>query len=572
MLDMKQMQRSFKEFTNHCICWVLLITFSLILVQLLLSQPVHGQAIAPLTNAIEDPSTPRNNAVVSIATIESAPLCTGVLIVPTLVLTAGHCLQGAIVDGGSGRWDSRNPIWRTYNLPEPSPNTGWISQIKGEGRYTNRIIAPFNYRDIETETSNACQALCNGEGQCRGWTYNVSSRRCFLKREPKFRVFFGNRHDSPIATVESSSYSVAGYADIAIMRLDRPVSTDIAIPAPVMSHLFNNERDIRTFLRRQQFVAVGFTISNPTRRNVQMSFGEYPLRNDLVMLRTEGFEGSTIEPGDSGSPLFILRREPDGLKRYVVGISQGVEGGGGRYTLTGVNLARRGALLSFPYDPSSIDRQVAAPIGEWLNNVLYADFTQRFAVVPLYNWYSSARGDNFLSSDPRWASDPLGIVPNSTGLYLDPPRIQNEDYRMFRLEGYAFNPKRPQPLGTVPLWSWYNPAREDNFATTHGLWSSDPRSVSWNGEHISGGRNRDGYTQYRLEGFIYDTRLPQPPNTRPLFSWWNSSRADNFATTDPNWSIDPSTVRWSGEHITNGQTQQGYGIFRLEGYLPTSPR
>lgn len=85
------------------------------------STEANAQALtAP---AAEDPSGLRNDAVVSISTPDSGPGCTGVLVAPTLVLTAGHCLQGAIVDGGSGRWDSRNPIWRRYNLPEPRPQS-----------------------------------------------------------------------------------------------------------------------------------------------------------------------------------------------------------------------------------------------------------------------------------------------------------------------------------------------------------------------------------------------------------------------------------------------------------------
>ncbi len=536
-------------------------------------QQEPGLVQAKLTRATEDPSSPQNDAVVSLGA-HGRGGCSGVLISPMLVLTAGHCFAGAIEDGGSGNWDSRTPIWKDFQMPEPSPNADWVTGIKGRSRiYEGHIIAGFDYRNTVVDNPDACRALCDAEEQCVGWTYKLSERRCFLKQQPSFTVFFGNRHGSPHATRQAHIYSVAGYADIGIMRLEEPVPPDIAIPARVMSHLFDDEAEIRDFLRRQHFEAVGFSMAQPTRRKAAMSYSEYPLREDLVMLRVAGENEATIEGGDSGSPLFLLRRQPDGsTQRYVIGICQGVEGGGGRYTLTGVNLAVRGSLLSFPYDSSRINRRVAAPIGEWLNNVLYADFISRHSVVPLYSWSSASAGDNFLTSDPRWASDPLGIVPDESGQYLDPQRRQNGDYRMFRLEGYAFNPKKPQPAGTVPLWLWYHSERKDNFSTTDPRWSSD-LPVRWEGENIADHRSQEGYTLQSLEGFIYDPKLPQPPNTRPLFSWWCPARGDNFATTDPAWAMDPATVRWSGEHITNGRRQHRpeYQLYRLEGYVPAEP-
>ena len=107
--------------------------------------------------------------------------------------------------------------------------------------------------------------------------------------------------------------------------------------------------------------------------------------------------------------------------------------------------------------------------------------------VPLHSWYNDFRGDNFITSDPRWGGD---IDPNKDG------------YFRFRREGFVYDPKRPQPPGTVPLFSWWNPNLSDNFATADPRWSMPISDIEWNGEHIVNGPTQAGYTLYRLEGFV----------------------------------------------------------------------
>ena len=170
----------------------------------------------------------------------------------------------------------------------------------------------------------------------------------------------------------------------------------------------------------------------------------------------------------------------------------------------------------------------------------------------LLNWFNGDRGDNFLNSDPRW-SGRVGDLVNG--------------YRLFREEGQLFDPRGTRPSGTLPLYSWWNPERQDNFLTSDPHWSMDPSTIRWSGENIANGRVQEGYSLYRLEGYIYDPKRPQPPGTLPLFSWWSSERADNFATTNPRWGIPVGDIRWSGEHITNGIVRDGYALYRLEGYV-----
>lgn len=539
-----------------------------------------GQPAEALTNSFADTSNVVNDAVVSLSPIGIGPSCTGVLVAPTLVLTAGHCMQGAIIDGGSGEWNSQAPIWRAYNLPDPgaelSRNNGWISGLRGSTRmYVNRIIAPFNYNSRAVANVAACQAACADEGRCQGWTYQISTRMCFLKDTPRFQVNFGNTHGSSTLTIASSQYSTPGFADIVMMRLDTPVSATTATPATLLTHLPNTPEGIAAYLRRQTFQAVGFTILQANRRTAPMQFFQYPYvdnidpLNDLAMVVVNNGLNSAIQGGDSGSPLFVTRTVGGRTQRFVVGINQGVGGSLNRYTLTGLNLRQRGQLLTLPYDRSTLDLRRSAAIGEWLQNIMWADFVASSARRPLYNWFGEGRSDNFVTSDPRWASDPRGVQMDGSGDYVDPRRHQ-DGYEMYRLEGYVFDPHRPQPSGTVALWSWFSSERGDNFLTSDPRWASNPASVRWAGESIANPRTQEGYTQYRLEGYIYDPRRPQPPNTRPLWSWFHPGRGDNFHTTDPRWGIPLATVRWVGNNI-EGVDRDGYRLYRLEGFVPINP-
>lgn len=72
--------------------------------------------------------------------------------------------------------------------------------------------------------------------------------------------------------------------------------------------------------------------------------------------------------------------------------------------------------------------------------------------VPLYLWFSPSRGDNFTTSDPRWAGNAGDVRP--------------PDYQFVRVEGYVFSPDAPAPPRTVPLQSWYNERLEDNAVTS----------------------------------------------------------------------------------------------------------
>lgn len=142
--------------------------------------------------------------------------------------------------------------------------------------------------------------------------------------------------------------------------------------------------------------------------------------------------------------------------------------------------------------------------------------------IPLYGWWSLQRGDNLVST--AWS---------------DTGSIQSPDYRFVRVEGYVYSPNEPQPSGTVPLYSWYSPSREDNLVST--AWSD------------TGGIQLPDYRFVRVEGYVYSPNGPQPPGTVPLYSWYSPSREDNLVST-----------AWGD----TGSTQfPDYGFVRVEGYI-----
>ena len=57
-------------------------------------------------------------------------------------------------------------------------------------------------------------------------------------------------------------------------------------------------------------------------------------------------------------------------------------------------------------------------------------------------------------------------------------------------------------------------------------------------------------------GYIFPANASQPVGTVPLLHWYNGTREDNFATSDPNW----------GAPVGTG-TVQGYEFVRKMGYI-----
>jgi hypothetical protein len=240
---------------------------------------------------------------------------------------------------------------------------------------------------------------------------------------------------------------VPGCADIFLVKLEDAVPASDATPAKVLVAAGGGEgaRDANILQGKNLIVAGwGRSESGGTPSVRQVAMGRY-LRNDDEKLYVRGNTGAITDSGDSGGPAFW---DLGGGRRLLVGILQGPTPAANenRYTPT----FRR----SINGKPS---------VGDWFSEVVPDAVLCDEALgalertVPLLSWWSPSRQDNFLTADARWA----GCVQT----------VRSPDYRFVRTEGYLFNPGLPQPPGTVRLYSWFSPDRGDNHTTTHPRWS-----------------------------------------------------------------------------------------------------
>lgn len=175
--------------------------------------------------------------------------------------------------------------------------------------------------------------------------------------------------------------------------------------------------------------------------------------------------------------------------------------------------------------------------------------------VTLVSWWSAARRDHLLTAEPPWSGN--------TG-------ERQDSYVFARDEAIIFDPAAPQPPGTVPLFSWRSDGRKgaasrDYFTTSAPLWRASPDAL---GARRKAERARDGYHPYRLEGYVYDPAAPQPPGTRPLFSWYSAVRDDYLTTAQPEWCLPIAKRGVRCQGTPNGaRHRDGYGFVRLEGYV-----
>lgn len=118
----------------------------------------------------------------------------------------------------------------------------------------------------------------------------------------------------------------------------------------------------------------------------------------------------------------------------------------------------------------------------------------------------------------NWATtDPMYTDPVATEL--------SPSYRHYRHEGWVVSPSvGSQPSGTLPLHSWWSPTFEDNFATTSPV-HTRPLTPTIPPD----------YTAYRLEGFLFSPDQPPPRGTIPVHHWYSGSRGDNFVSSQEGW-------------------------------------
>ena len=214
------------------------------------------------------------------------------------------------------------------------------------------------------------------------------------------------------------------------------------------------------------------------------------------------------------------------------------------------NLGWRGAIG----DARSPDYRLFRIEGQMFN----PDRSQPAGTVPVYSWYSPSRGDNFMTSNPAWR-----------GARGD---TRSPDYRFVRLEGYVYDPYAPPPQGAVPLHSWYDPDRGDNFLTTNRGWAG-----------VKGVSNRSpNYRYVRREGYVvpYDQNPGEVFVDIPVYFQFQYNHTDSRTGLPAYGSAaDPETMRDVDEALArlNDMMEQARGldsrrlVFARAGvrYLPT---
>jgi hypothetical protein len=165
-----------------------------------------------------------------------------------------------LVDGGTGRWDGRTPTFLPYNLPPADPATGWTSGFNGESIIRQgKFQEAFDLAIASVPTTSACSSRCATTTGCVAWPYEQPTQKCAMKQQPKFFVEVGNQHAAPLGTFISSTYSAAGWADVAVLRLERPVPSSMAVPMAVVRNLGDSYAEVRSALNAKPLRIVGFT-------------------------------------------------------------------------------------------------------------------------------------------------------------------------------------------------------------------------------------------------------------------------------------------------------------------------
>ena len=406
----------------------------------------------------DDVNTPAANAVVWING------CTGTLLTPTMVVSAGHC------------------------FPHGNRITGWDAGL-----------------------------VCSDKEVPGRW-YPV---------EQRINVRVGNDQTNPIFTTQASEYTIPGCADIFLVRLDSAVPASAAKPVKVLVSIGggNGARNAGFFRDKELTVAGwGRTERSAAPAIRQVGTARY-VRHDDEKMYVRGAGRTITDAGDSGGPLFW--DHPSGI-RYLVGVLQGPTPGSNenRYTPTfrgeiagkpavgewfreivpdavycddATNPPANTVPLVSWWSPSRADNSTTAD-PRWIGcegtirspdygfvrtegYIFNPTLPQPQGTVRLYSWYSPQRGDNYATTHPRW------IHWEGDGGTRQP------NYRLVRLEGFIFSPDRPQPRGTVPLYGWYSSSRGDNW--TSAAFEADGRR---------GTGLRPDYGPPFLMGYIYPAR------------------------------------------------------------------
>lgn len=200
------------------------------------------------------------------------------------------------------------------------------------------------------------------------------------------------------------------------------------------------------------------------------------------------------------------------------------EDGGDRWLKVSRGLPTISFVTALAWRPE-LDRLL---IGTYGRGVWQAT-VKKSPVADLSGWWSGGYGDNFATRDLNWRG--------CAGATRSP------DYGWVRVEGRLFT--TGSNSGTLPLYHWFSPGRQDNYVTTDPAWAGS-----------TGSTHTPDYQFVRTEGFIYSPDQTPPADSLGLYTWYSPSRGDYFTTSHPTWVGRPGDTR-----------SPDYVCQRVEGYL-----
>ncbi len=131
--------------------------------------------------------------------------------------------------------------------------------------------------------------------------------------------------------------------------------------------------------------------------------------------------------------------------------------------------------------------------------------------IRLYKVWNSGTSNNLTTTRPP------AMLPSGFG----PPRNL----------GFIFAPDKPRPAGTVPLWTFFSPSRNDHLTTCDG--------ARFGLEDSAGSAPREtippDYRLERLEGYIFPPEATPEEACSRLYRWVSFSRADHHTTSEEVW-------------------------------------
>lgn len=253
-----------------------------------------------------------------------------------------------------------------------TPQANAVVNLKGVFLCTGALVAP----DVVLSANHCWLSTPPTQGaalpiqQAEGW-------HPFAKEEVEVR--FGHDKERFLYRVRATHYSVAGVADVRLLRLEAPVPDSIARPLPVLTRPPSAASQSRYWLQ-QKFEMVGWGQIEATqgslprfRQIADAERGQNPCRASLgkpdpQFLCTHNRNRAQLLPGDSGAPL--LWTDPATGIRYVIGVGSSTTVHGGSYTAT----FYRGA--------SGRNGKAPPDIGGWLERMLCASAQDRCPAAP----------------------------------------------------------------------------------------------------------------------------------------------------------------------------------------------